>query len=173
MQLERGVIASYSISLMIAKTAKPHIDGKNLVLPTVKEVIETVMDQSSASVLKAVSLSNSTVQRRIDEMGADVEKKLVEILTTTKHSLQVDESTLRDNEALLLGYVRVIHHKETREEMVFALTLPSDTREASIFQAAKDYYNDKGIPMNNIIQCATDGGAAMAGNIVVMKRFLD
>jgi len=172
--LEKGLLSSYNISLMIAKTGHAHTIGETLVLPAVKDVIETVMGQSSAPILKAIPLSNNTVQRRIDEMGQDVESQLVQILRTTDHSLQIDESTLRDNEALLLGYVRFIHEKKSHEEMIFALSLASDTKSTSIFHAVQQYYNAKEIPMRNIIQCATDGAAAMSGKhrgfVALMKR---
>ena len=50
-------------------------------------------------VLGTIPLSNGTVQRRIDEMGDDVESQLVQILSKTDHAFQIDESTVRDNEA--------------------------------------------------------------------------
>ena len=173
-RLENGLTASYNISLMIAKTGMPHTIGEKLILPCVKEVIETVMCQSSTPVLSTVPLSNDTVQRRIDEMGDEVESQLVQILSRTDHALQIDESTIRDNEALLMGYVRFVHEKETKEEMLFVISLPSDTKAISLFEAVKDFYEVKGIPMQNIIQCATDGAPAMVGRhrgfIALMKR---
>ena len=45
-------------------------------------------------------LSNSTVQRRIDDMAADLEEQIVDRLRKTKFSLQLDESTIRNNETL-------------------------------------------------------------------------
>ncbi|GFT92656.1 SCAN domain-containing protein 3 [Trichonephila clavipes] len=42
-------------------------------------------------------LSTNTVSRRIDEMREDIEKQHVVKLKTRKFSLQVEESTLRDN----------------------------------------------------------------------------
>ena len=69
---EYGLIASiylniqYCISELIAKTAKPHTIGEDLVLPAVKEIIEIVLQQNASSILRAVPLSNDTVQRRID-----------------------------------------------------------------------------------------------------------
>ena len=79
---------------MIAKTGSAHTVTETLILPAVKEVIERVIEQSSAPILKALPLSNSTVQRRIDQMAEDVEDPLVHILRSTSHSLQIDESTL-------------------------------------------------------------------------------
>ena len=135
--LENGLTASYNISLMIAKTGSPHTIGEKFILPCVKEVIETVMCQSSTPVLSTVPLSNDTVQRRIDEMGDDVESQLVQILSRTDHALQIDESTVRDNEALLMGYVRFVHEKETKEEMLFVISLPSDTKAISLLRLSR------------------------------------
>ena len=81
---------------MIAKTGTPHTIGEKLILPCVKEVIEKVMCQSSTLVLSTVPLSN-------DKMGDDVESQLVQILSRTDHVLQIDEPTVRDNEALSMG----------------------------------------------------------------------
>ena len=91
------------ISKLIAKTAKPHTIGEDLVLPAAKEIIETILQQNSSSVLHAVPLSNDTVQQHIDEMIFDVLSQLVEILSVSKHSLQIDKSTLSNNKSLLLG----------------------------------------------------------------------
>jgi len=52
---------------------------------------------------KQCQLSNSTVSNRIDEMGQDVEQQLIEKLKSRKFSLQIDESTIRESESLLLG----------------------------------------------------------------------
>jgi hypothetical protein len=53
-----------------------------------------------------IPLSNNTVSRRIDEMGEDVEEQLVNKLKTKTFSLQIDESTFRDSEAVLMAFVR-------------------------------------------------------------------
>ena len=173
-QQENGLIASYNISNLIAKTAQPHTIGEDLVLPAAKEIIETVLQQSASSVLRAVPLSNDTVARRIDEMSSDVLKQLVDILSVTKHSLQIDESTLSNNESLLLGYVRFVHNMQAQEEMLFAISLPADTRATTVFNAVERFYEEKEIPMQNILQCATDGAAAMVGKhrgfIALMKK---
>ena len=174
MRQDKGLIASYNIFLLIAKTAKAHTIGEDLLLPAAKEIIETVMEQNASSVLRAVPLSNDTVQRRIDEMSSDVLKQLVEILSVTKHSLQIDESTTDDNVSLLLGYVRFVHNMRPQEEMIFAISLPTNNQASSIFNAVKDFYEEQGIPMRNILQCATDGAPAMVGKhrgfIALMKR---
>ncbi|KRX92277.1 Zinc finger BED domain-containing protein 5 [Trichinella pseudospiralis] len=46
--------------------------GEKIVIPAIKEVIETVMKKDSEPVLKCITLSAKTVQRRIDEMASDI-----------------------------------------------------------------------------------------------------
>ena len=105
-----GLVASYNISLLIAKCGKPHTIGEKLILPAIRVVISTVMHQDASSVVRSIPLSNNSVSRRIDELAVDVEQQLCQVLQTTEFALQLDESTLRDNEALLMAYVRYIHN---------------------------------------------------------------
>ena len=93
--------------------------------------------------LHVVPLGNDTVQRRIDEMSSDVLNQLVDILSETKHLLQIDESTLSNNESLLLGYVRFIYNMQAQEEMLFAISLLADTRATTVFNAVERYYDEK------------------------------
>ena len=68
-------------------------------------------------VTSSIPLSNSTVSSRIDEMANDIENEL----KTTQFSLQLDETTLRDNEALLMAYVHYINaSRKVIEEFLFA-----------------------------------------------------
>ena len=117
-------------------------------LPAVKEIIETVLQQNASAVLRAVPLTNNTVQRRIDKMSSDVLKHLVEILLLSKHSLQIDKSTLSDNESLLSGYVRFIHNMQAQEEMilpsVILLIAKSFFFATTVFDAVDRFQEEKG-----------------------------
>ena len=77
-------------------------------------------------------------------MSFDVLNQLVKILAVSKHSLQIDES-------LLLRYVRFIHDFQAQEEMLFAINLPADTREKTVFNAVEGFYEEKEIPMQDCI----------------------
>ena len=159
-----GLICSYNISKMIAKSGKPHIIGEQLILPAIEEVLRTVVHHASPSTItKAIPLSNNTVQRRIDEMASNIEETLCGILKTQKFGLQLDESTLPGNEALLLAYARFIKDENVAQELLFAKELETDTRGVSIFNVVNQFFKDKNIPMNNIVACATDGAPALTG----------
>ena len=98
-----GLVASYYILLLIAKSGKPHTIGEKLILPAIQEAATTVMHSDGRSLIQSIPLSNDTVARRINLMASDVEKTLYSILKTTEFSLQIGESTLPGNEALLLA----------------------------------------------------------------------
>ncbi|CAH1975478.1 unnamed protein product [Acanthoscelides obtectus] len=135
-----GLRASYNISLLIAKSGKPHTIGEKLILPAVEEVSKAVLHKPTSDIIKRIPLSNNTVERRIDEMSSDIESFLCNYLQTTHFSIQLDESTLPDNAALLLAYVRFIMNQETYEGLLFARTLITDTKGESIFHVLKDYF---------------------------------
>lgn len=159
-----GLRASYNVSLLIAKSGKPHTIGEELILPAVEEILKTVLHHKTPfDIIKKVPLSNNSVQRRIDEMANDVEISLCDYLKTCKFSIQLDESTLPSNEALLLSYVRFIKEEKIHQELLFAKNLESDTKGDSIFNTMQKFFQEKEIPISNILSAATDGAPAMTG----------
>ena len=89
-------------------------------------------------------------------------------------ALQLDESTLRDNEAVLLAFVRYKDGEGPRESMLFARSLRRDTRGETIFYEVAAYLEENNIPLTYISTCATDGAPSMIGRykgyIVYMKK---
>ena len=72
-------------------------------------------------------------------MAADVEQTLIDILKNTSFSLQIDESTLPGNEALLLGYVRFIKDENMCEELLFAKTVLTNKTGEAIFHVVETF----------------------------------
>lgn len=139
---DNGLRASYNISLLIAKAGKPHTIGEELVMLAVIKVIETVLHYKTPSdIIKKNLLSNNTVQRRINEMAKDVELLLYDYLKTSTFSIQLNESTLPNNEALLLTYVPYIKEEKNCQELLFAKKkLETDTKGESIFNSMHDFF---------------------------------
>uniref|UniRef100_A0A8C6YAI7 SCAN domain-containing protein 3 n=1 Tax=Naja naja TaxID=35670 RepID=A0A8C6YAI7_NAJNA len=149
---DKGLICSYEVSLLIAKCGKPHIIGETLILPAVKQIVATMLGPSASTITQSIPLSNDTVSKRIDEMAADVEERLIDTLKSTEFVMQIDESTIRENEALLLAYVRFINrNEEIREELLFVRNLATNTKGSSIFKKVEEYFNEKNIPLTNIV----------------------
>ncbi|XDV20634.1 hypothetical protein PO909_025934 [Leuciscus waleckii] len=136
---------------------QPFTIGEKLVLPAIKEVISTVMERDPTQVLKSIPLSNDTVARRINEMGADTEEQL--------HAILRDETTTADNNALLMAYVlyRASNSHKMAEEFLFSKYLETDTKGQTIFNTLSAYLQEKSIPISNILACATDGAPSMVG----------
>ena len=63
---------------------------------------------------------------------------------------------------------------QAQEEMLFAINLSADIRATTVFNAMERFYEETEIPMQNVLQCATDGAAAMVGKhrkfIALMKK---
>ncbi|KFD62886.1 hypothetical protein M514_00820 [Trichuris suis] len=107
-------------------------------------------------------LDNGIVSSRIDEMAGDTEEQLICLLKSRRFSLQLDETTLQDNDCLLMAYVRFFSASEL-VEMLLARRIRTDTKGATTFEEIRDYFEQNGIPMENIIACATDDAASMVG----------
>ena len=80
-----GLLAFYSLSLIIARKSKPHTIGEDLILPSLKEVLETILHhKTSSAVIKSILLSYNMVQRRVDEMATNIEDRLCSIIRNTE-----------------------------------------------------------------------------------------
>ena len=74
-----------------------------------------------------------------------------------QNSLQIDESTLTGNDALVLAYVRFIQAEKLVEEMLFARPLVSNSSGESIVKVVGYFFLEKEITWSNTIPCATVG----------------
>ena len=120
--------ASYEFSFLLAKKSRPHTDGQELLKPVFAIYHGTIFDSRAAGhQFASLPLSNDTVRCGIDEMGIDVKSQLNDILWNTKFSWAHDESTVRDSEALLLGYTRFKQDSKFVEEMLFCESLKTTT----------------------------------------------
>ncbi|XP_061486772.1 protein FAM200C-like [Rhineura floridana] len=170
--VDNGLVASYNISKIIAKCELSNTVGEKLVLPCVSEVLTTVLKMNVTNILKSIPLSNNTVSRSIEEMSKDIGSQLCADLGNYKFGIQLDETTVRDNEALLMAYVRLIKNEEAYEEMLFCKSMTTNTKGESMFEELQRYLKSKEIPMKNIISCATDGAPSMLGRHMGLIAFL-
>ncbi|GFT01072.1 uncharacterized protein TNCV_4054641 [Trichonephila clavipes] len=96
-------------------------------------------------------------------MSDDIETQLVEKLKSRYFSLQMDESTLRDSEVVLLVYARYIDKGEFAEKRVFCKSLETTTSTAGIYGTLNNYLHVNNISIENITSCAADGAFVMMG----------
>lgn len=96
-QLLAAVEASYEVAYKIAKTQKPHTIADELILPCSVMMVGKLCGEDQAKKLNAISLSNSTIRRRTDDLAADILEQLTsEVLSSSypKFSMQCEESIM-------------------------------------------------------------------------------
>ncbi|KAG9479972.1 hypothetical protein GDO78_011802 [Eleutherodactylus coqui] len=150
---DKGLLPCYKVTLLIAQCGKSHTVGETLVLPAVKEIVSTMLGPNACAIVKSMPMSNDIVSRTIDKMAAD--------------------SAVRDNEALLLAYIRFINrNEEVVEELLFTRNLTTDMYGSSIYKRVEEFFQEKQIPLTNVLACATNGAASMIGRYRVFITHL-
>ena len=97
-----------------------------------------MLDDKAVSLLKQISLSNDTIQRRVHEMAKNVENQLIRRLHESKYfSIQLDESLDISNCAILVCYVRYIGETDVEEDVLCCLNLPGKVTGETMFCALK------------------------------------
>lgn len=157
--------ASYLVANHIAKAKKPFTIGEELILPSTKDICRELLGEAAVKKIAQVPLLASTVTRRIEEIAEDIEKQLLERINTSPwYALQVDESTDVDNKAILLVYVRYLYQGDVHEDMLCALSLPTNTTAAELFKSLAGYISGK-LKWSFCVGICTDGAAAMTGRL--------
>ena len=74
---KNAIEASYHVAMKIAKQKKLHTIGENLIQPCSLKIVELMLGKEKKKIA-VVSLSNSTIQRRIEDMAADIKDQVVQ-----------------------------------------------------------------------------------------------
>ena len=164
-QTNASLKASYEVSLMIAKQKKAYTIGKNLVLPAAKVMVRCVFGDESVKKLNSISLSNNTVQRRIEEMSVDSLQQVISDICRSESgfAIQLDESTDVTNCAQLLIFVRYVGKEGVKEEFLMNAALEAKTKGDDIFQIMNSFFKQHGLKWENLRGCTTDKAPAVLG----------
>ncbi|XP_071033596.1 SCAN domain-containing protein 3-like [Parasteatoda tepidariorum] len=109
--------------------------------------------------------SLDTVTRRIEEIAEDIEKQLLERINASPwYALQVDESTDIDSKAILLVYMRYLYQEDVHEDLLRALSLPTNIAGSELFKSL-DGYISRQLKWSFCVGICTDGAAAMTGRL--------
>ncbi|XP_003369152.1 zinc finger protein, partial [Trichinella spiralis] len=140
-RLSRLIRASYEIAMLIAKNKKPHTIGENLVKPCIVNAVKILLGDDMAKQFKNISLSDSTVKRRIDELADDIKQQVLEKVKCSPFlAISCDESTDQANCAQLIVYARFIANNTIEEELLFSEPLKTTTKGADVFQAVSKFF---------------------------------
>lgn len=163
-QSAKVVETSYELSLMIAKAKKPHNIGETLVKPCILRAAKLLLPQESYNKLTKISLSDSTVKNRIDEMAEDIKIQVAEkVKSSPVFAIQCDETTDISHCSQLLVYTRFIWKESVEEDMLFCCPLETSSTANDVFEAVSNFFQAHDILWEKLIGVCTDGAPAMLG----------
>ena len=170
-----AVEASFEIAQMIAQAKKPHNLGETLIKPCMLKAASLVLGETNSKKLAMISLSDSTIKTRIDELSNDIELQVLEkIHASPFFAIQCDETTDVAQLSQLLVYVRFAGPSSIEEEMLFCKPLETTTTAEDVFNVVSTYFDNNDMKWENLVGICTDGAPAMlgcrSGFIARMKR---
>ena len=161
---ESAVAASFKVSYMIAKAKKPHTIAEELIVPCCEVLVKHMIGEPQAKMIREVSLSNTTVQRRIVEISDNIESQLT---TAVQHSpvfaIQLDESCDISSLSELMCFVRYIENGDLQTNFVFCKSLETTTRARDVMEHVEQYMSNHNMSLSSLSYCTTDGAPAMMG----------
>ncbi|XP_040289892.1 protein ZBED8-like [Bufo bufo] len=161
-----AVEASYLVARRIARAMKPHTIGEDLLLPAAKDIVRVMMGDEYVTKLNAISLSNDTVRRRLDDLSADILSQVVQEIKSAPlpiFSIQLDESTDMANCSQLLVFVRYINDGDFKDEFLFCKPLETTTTAHDVFDKVGSFLKEHQISWEKVCGVCTDGAPAMLG----------
>lgn len=160
---QSAVRASFQVAKLIATSGRPFSDGE-FVRKCMNAVAEEVCPDKK-DVLNAVSLSASTITRRIEEMGNNVYAQLQEkVKEFIYFALALDESNDVQDTALLLIFLRGVNSNfELSEELAALQSLKGTTTGEDIFGKVCQTMEELGLDWSKLVSITTDGAPSMVG----------
>ena len=114
------VEASFEIAQMIAQAKKTHNIGETLIKPCMLKASSLVLRESNSKKLAKISLSDSTIKTRIDELENDIECQVLQKIHASPYfAIQCDKTTDVAQLSQLMVYVRFVGSATIEEEMLF------------------------------------------------------
>ena len=154
---------SYKISLLIAKQKKPHTIGEMLVKPCMVEAARLVLDNNCVNKLNQISLSNNTVNQRIDNMSQDIKLQVTEKVRLSLFRHPTVESTDAAQLPQLLVYTRFISENYVKNDFLFCSPLTTATKAEDIMNMVSKFFEEEKLPRTKLVGVCTDGAPSMLG----------
>ncbi|XP_067937051.1 protein FAM200C-like [Watersipora subatra] len=108
--------------------------------------------------------SNNTVKRRIDDIAANIEEKVVvKIKAPLFWAIQLDESTDVASLSQLLVYGRYVHDPPIEEEFLFCQPLLRRTSARDVLKIVDNFFEKAKLGWKKSISVCTDRAPAMLG----------
>jgi hypothetical protein len=137
---EKARESSYIVAELIAQKRKSHTVGENLIMPACKIIVSKMLGRDAVREIENFPISNSTINRHIDDMSHDPE----EVFVINCFCFQVDESTDFMNKSYVVAFVRSVNDDEIHENFLCCKELPETSKSRNIFSVLFSYLETKG-----------------------------
>jgi hypothetical protein len=115
--VEKAQVASFKVVEIIPMKMQPHTIAEDLILPTCKEIVESMLGEGAEKEISVVPLSNDIISRLIDDMSSDIHINVAEKVSDGRiFALQLDESTDTSKKCQLLSYIRFVEEDSIIEQ---------------------------------------------------------
>ena len=147
-----AIAASFEIALIVAKQKQPHTIAESLILPGAKILVKRIFGELAVAKVNAVSLSDNTMRRRIEEMSDDNADQILAEIKESKFgsAIQLDQSTDITNYCQLLVYVRYAQAKLMKTELLLNHEVFTTTKGKNIFDILDSFFKKNGLDWKNL-----------------------
>ena len=142
------VEASYVMAFEIAKQKKLHSIGETLMKPCVLKMADIMLGKDAKRKLASISLSNSTIQRRIKDLSDDIKCQVVEKIKNAPFDLfaiQIDKSTDTSSCAQLIVFTKYIYNATFKEEFLFCSSSETTAKAADILEKVSTFFQSENL----------------------------
>ena len=155
--------ASYKIVNELAERGKPFTDG-NFIKECMMEAVNDLCPEK-ANLFGSISLSASSVVRRIEELGENIQLQIHEKAKNFLwYSLAMDESTDLSSTSQLLVFIRGVNcNFQITEELASVCSMHGTTTGEDIFMEVQKTLQGYNLQWNQLRCVTVDGGKNMAG----------
>ena len=124
-----------------------------------------MLDDQAEQQISKISLSNSTIQRRILDLPDNIEESAISKFQKSLFALQMDESTDISNHAQLTAFIRVIDEDAIINQFLCCKQLPITTEGQDIFDTITICLEKYGLSWDSCVAIFTDGAPSVVGCI--------
>lgn len=159
-----NTVASYRVAYLAATNLKPFSEAE-----FVKDCMLAVADEvcpEKKSLFESVSLSATTLTRRVEEMTKDLFETLKERCRACRYfAIALDESTdIKHTSQLAIFFRGVTNDFDIYEEFVKLVPMKANTSGANVLAAVLSWMDDFGLDLTRLCGVTTDGAPAMTGS---------
>uniref|UniRef100_A0A8C2JL02 DUF4371 domain-containing protein n=1 Tax=Cyprinus carpio TaxID=7962 RepID=A0A8C2JL02_CYPCA len=166
---QKATEASFRATHFLIKKKKAFSDGevfKEAMMIIAKTVLKDEKYGTDViSTLSYVQLGATTMVRRVLAMSRNLANQLDQDLAKCRwFSIQCDESVDSSSTAQLMVFIRMVFDDfSKKEELLTLLPLKTTTRGVDIYNAVKEFFAEKRVPLEKLVSVTTNGAPAMIG----------